>query len=67
MLRRRVIPKSALVAMFISKSKSKYLLKAYNKRIRTVQCGYMQTESITKNLNRTVTVTVRTLSHVDYF
>ena len=29
-------------------SKSKYLLKAYNKRIRTVQCGYMQTESITK-------------------
>ena len=31
-----------------SKSKSKYLLKAYNKRISTVQCGYMQIESITK-------------------
>ena len=29
-----------------TKSKSKYLFKTYNKRIRTVQCGCMQTESI---------------------
>ena len=32
----------------LSKSKSKYLLKAYNKRIRTVQCGYMQYRINTK-------------------
>ena len=32
----------------IIKVKSKYLLKAYNKRIRTVQCGYMQYRINTK-------------------
>jgi len=43
-------PKIAYFYELKSKSKSKYLLKAYDKRIRTVQCGYMQIESITKTL-----------------
>ena len=36
----------------ISKSKSNYLLKAYNKPIRAVQCGYIQYRINYKNMNR---------------
>jgi len=37
--------RNTLVLMYDKiKVKSKYLLEAYSKRIRTVQCGYMQIE-----------------------